>query len=215
MAVCPSFAASLVSAVDELMLGKHGRPRTLVEIITWMASQIVNPTHPIGKSLEAACRSCETPETCFLQILSKPQQLRQELEDLLSPGLMSFSTSVEHALLGQLRWSQLPLEFLVVWVLGRNRWVVESATPVDVQGFKRVVFKVRNPVGSPLVLVTAAGETDAEAEEQGRMALDEYTPENVPVHIVTLSKENKGTFGEGDPGVIRLHYLANFLVGRA
>ena len=216
--MCPSFAASLVGAIDDLMLGKQGRPRTLVETITWMANQIVAPSHPIGKALEAACRGCETPETCFLQLLSEPQRLKKELEELLSPGLMTFSTSVEHALLGQLRWSQMPLEFLVVWVIGRNRWVVESANPVDVQGFKRVVFKVRNPVGSPVILVTAAGETDEEAEEQGMKAYEEYSQssdENVPAYIVTLSTENKGNSKEGSPGVLRLHYLANFLVGRA
>lgn len=200
------------------MLGKQGRPRTLVETITWMANQIVSPNHPIGRALEAACKECETPETCFLQLLQNPPHLKKELEELLSPGIVTFSTSVEHALLGQLKWSQMPLEFLLVWVIGRNRWVVESATPVDVQGFKRVVFKVRNPVGSPLILVTAAGETDEEAEEQGRKAYEEYaqdSTENIPTYIVTLSTENKGTFKKGDPGILRLHYLANFLVGSA
>lgn len=216
--MCPSFAASLVNAIDELMLGKQGRPRTLVETITWMANQVVVPTHPIGKAFESACKDCETPETCFLQLLQNPQQLKIELEELLSPGLVTFSTSVEHALLGQLQWSQLPLEFLVVWVIGRNRWVVESADPVDVQGFKRVIFKVRNPVGSPLILVTAAGETDEEAEEQGRKAYEEYaqsSTENILTYIVTISTENKGTFKKGDPGFLQLHYLANFLMGRA
>ena len=216
--MCPSFAASLVSAIDDLMFGKQGRPRTLVETITWMASQVVAPSHTIGRALEAACKDCETPDDCFLQLLSEPQRLKKELEELLSPGILTFSTSVEHALMGQLQWSQLPLEFLVVWVIGRNRWVVESANPVDVQGFKRVVFKVRNPVGSPVILVTAAGETDAEAEEQGRKAYEEYTQsskENIPAYIVTLSTENKGTFNKGDLGILRLHYLANFLVGRA
>ena len=96
------FSEALTSAIDELMTGKHGRPYTLVEVITWLFSQLINPTHPIGKAFEMSVREAETEDHGLLELLKDPKRLREELEGFLSPGIMNYSTSLEHALLGQL-----------------------------------------------------------------------------------------------------------------
>ncbi len=216
--LCPNFSAALKSAMDELMTGKHGKPFTLLQVITWLSNQLVNPTHPIGRAFERSCRECEGGEGCFLELIKRPKKLKKELEEFLSPGILSYSTALEHAYLGQLPWSQIPLEFMMVWTFGGNRWVVESARPIEIDGFKRVAFTVRSPNGRRFVFISAGGETDRDAEEQGRYLYHSFVKslkEELPVYVVTLSRENKGTFKPGDPSFIRLHYLGNFLIKKS
>ncbi len=215
MPLSPVFSEALTSAMEELMTGKHGRPLTLVEVITWLSNQLVNPTHPIGKAFEMATRESEVTEGDLLELLKDPKKLGKELEEFLSPGILNYSSSIEHALLGRLPWSQIPLEFMMVWIIGRAGWVVESAVPLELQDFKRVSFLVRNPGGKRLILVSASGETDEEAERQGKAAFELVKGGEVPAYVVTLSKENKGQMKKGNPGVVRLHYLSSFLATRA
>jgi hypothetical protein len=210
--------SALSSAIDEFMTGKYGRPMTLVEVITWLFNQLINPTHPIGKSFENAEREEDAEEDDLLDLLKDPKKLKVELESFLSPGIINYSTSIERVLLGQLRWSQVPIEFMMVWIFGKNRWTVESANPVEAGGTKRVAFIVRNPYGVPHLFVSASGATDEEAEEQGQAIHDKFSEgfaENIPRYMVTLSTENKGSFSQGMPNVIRLHYLSTFLISRA
>ena len=214
----PTFSAALVSAIDEFMTGKFGRPKTLVEIITWLFNQTVNPNHSIGKAFELAMRDEVEQGNDFFSLLKSPKRLKEELENFLSPGIINFSTSVERIMLGQLPWNQLPVEFMMVWMFGRNRWTVEKATPVRAGNMTRIAFLVRNPNGIPSIFISASGETDKKAEEQGILAHDEFSKafnEDIPRFIVTISNENEGKFKQSMPGIIRLHYLPNFLINRA
>ena len=107
---------------------------------------------------------------------------------------------------------------MMVWTLGTNNWVVESATPIEIEDFKRVAFTAKGPNGRRIVFLSAGGESDKEAEEQGRFVYNTFVKtlkENLPVYVVTLSLENKGTLKQGDPTFIRLHYLANFLIRKS
>lgn len=215
MPLCPDFSAALTSAVEELMTGKHGRPLTLVEVITWLHNQLVEPTHPIGRTFEMAVRESEPTDGCLTELVKEPKRMRQELEDFLSTGIINYSTSLEQAMLGRLPWSQLPLEFMMVWIFGRAGWVVDSARPVELGDFKRVSFLARSPRGRKAVFISASGETDSEAEEQGMEAYSHVASSidpGLPVHVVTLSLENEGMMRKGEPSVVRLHYLPRLLV---
>lgn len=211
------FSEALTSAIDELMTGKYGRPYTLVEVITWLFNQLVSPKHLIGKTFEMSVREAEEDDHGLLELLKEPPKLRKELEGFLSPGIINYSSSLEHAMLGQLPWGQIPLEFMMVWIFGRARWVVEAAVPVEVGDFKRVSFLVKNPEGKKLVLISASGETDEEAERQGHAAFElvEGDIGEVPAYVVTLSTENRGEPRKGKPGILRLHRLSRFLATRA
>ncbi len=214
----PTFSAALTSSIDEFMTGKYGRPRTLVEIITWLSNQLVKSNHPIGKAFELATREEPEDGNDFFSLLKAPKRLKGELEAFLSPGIINFSTSIERAMLGQLPWNQLPLEFLMVWIFGRNRWTVENAKPIKVGEMTRIAFIVRNPSGIPFLLISASGDTDECAEKQGKVVHAEFTKtfsEDLPRFIVTISNENEGKFKQGLPGVIRLHYLSNFLISHS
>jgi hypothetical protein len=216
VSLCPTFSAALTSAIEEFMTGKHGRPYTLVEVITWLFNQLVEPKHPIGRTFEMAVREEEPTPQCLTQLVGDPKRLRAELEEFLSPGILNYSTSLERAMLGQLPWSQLPVEFMMVWTFGRARWVVDSAQPVPAGGFKRVSFLAHGPGGRRAIFVSASGETDSEAEEQGAEVVKELPPHpEIPAYVVTLSTENEGSFRKGEPGVVRLHYLPRFLISAA
>ena len=209
------FSEALTSAIDELMTGKHGRPYTLVEVITWLSNQLVTPKHPIGKVFEMSMREGESEDGGLLELLKDPKNMRKELEGFLSSGIMNYSMSLEHAMLGQLSWDKLPLEFMMVWIFGRARWIVETAKPLEVNGFKRVAFFAKNTAGKKHIFISASGETDDEAEKQGKQAYEKLKlEEELPVHVVTLSKENKGQLKKGNPGILRLHHLSNFLATR-
>jgi hypothetical protein len=213
----PIFSEALTSAIDELMTGKHGRPYTLVEAISWLFNELVVPKHPIGKAFELSVKEAEDTQGDLLELLKEPKKLREELEGFLSPGIVNYSTSIEHALLGRLAWSRIPVEFMMVWIFGRARWVVESAKPLELEDFKRVSFLARNPAGKKLVFISASGETDGEAEKQGLAAYELVKGDvgGLPVYVVTLSRENEGQLKKGNPGILRLHYLSSFLATRA
>jgi len=214
----PTFSATLISAIDELMLGKHGKPYTLVEVITWLFNQLVNPKHPIGKSFEMAIKEEEVDENHFLELLGNPQKMKKDLEEFLSPGIMNYSTSLEQARLNQLPWSQIPLEFMMVWVFGRGRWVVDVAKPIDLGGLTRVAFFAKGPSGKKILFISAAGETDQDAENQGITAYEAFKDQNtesLPVYIVTLSQENKGNLKKGKPNFVRLHYLSHLILSKS
>ena len=214
----PTFSAALTSAIDELMLGKHGRPYTLVEVITWLFNQLVYPKHPIGKSFEMAIREEEVDQNHFLELLKEPQKLKKDLEEFLSPGIINYSTSLEQVRLNQLPWSQVPLEFMMVWVFGRGRWTVEAAKPLELGEFKRVAFFAKSPSGKTIVFISASGETDEEAEAQGREAYAVFEPQNtekLPVYVVTLSQENKGNLKKGNVNFVKLHYLSHLILSKS
>ena len=217
MPLSPVFSEALTSAIDELMTGKHGRPYTLVEAIAWLFNELVKPKHPIGKAFEMSVKETEDTQGDLLELLKEPKKLREELEAFLSPGIVNYSTSIEHALLGRLPWDQIPVEFMMVWIFGRARWVVESAQPLELEDFKRVSFLVRNPEGKKLVFISASGETDEEAERQGKAAYELVRKDagELPAYVVTLSKENHGQLKKGNPEILRLHHLPSFLATRA
>ena len=116
VSMSPTFSAALTSAIDEFMTGKYGRPKTLVEIIVWLSNQVVKSNHPIGKAFELAISEENEDGNDFFSLLKAPKRLKEELNSFLSPGIINFSTSVEKAMLGQLPWNQLPVEFLMVWI---------------------------------------------------------------------------------------------------
>ncbi|MBR9681160.1 MAG: hypothetical protein GOU98_05075 [Candidatus Altiarchaeota archaeon] len=214
----PTFSAALTSAIDELMLGKYGRPYTLVEVITWLFNQLVYPKHPIGKSFEMSIKEEEVDSNNFLELLKEPKKLRKDLEEFLSPGILNYSTSLEHAMLDQLPWSQLPLEFMMVWIFGRGRWTVETAKPLELDNFKRVAFFTKSPSGKTIVFISASGETDREAEAQGKEAYEIFEPQNtekLPVYVVTLSKENQGNLKKGNLNFVKLHYLSHLILSKS
>lgn len=214
--------------MEHLMVGAEGeRPKTLLETLNWLAKQVVVPTHAIGRSLEAACRECEVSEDkCLLDLLSRPKQLRAELEDLLSPGIFNYSTALEQVLLGNLTWNRLPGEFLFVWLLGRNRWGIRDALQVQQGELSRAGFLSASPRGKVVLFIFAAGETDQAAEKQAQQVYDALKqrgdlkkhPEIQDVVAVTVSQENRGSFQKGgpnQPNFLRLHALTDFLIKQA
>lgn len=223
MALCPAFESALASAIEYLMTGSLGRPYTLVETINWLAKEGVSPSHEIGKRFEVMCRDCEGFEGCFWNLLPQPKKLRDELEGFLGQGIFNYSGSIEQALLGKLPWSRIPLEFMFVWILGRERWKLGGTLTLNAEDMKRYVFVTFNQLGKPYIFIPVSGETDKEAEEQGMMFFEMLQKEekfmnefpDAPILVVTLSTENRGTYRRGVPAFVRLHHLPIFLATHA
>ena|GEM_PF-3526480 len=229
VALCPASSAALINAMEFLMVGADGsRPMTLLETLNWLAQQAVVPTHTIGRSFEAACRECEISEDkCMLDLLARPQQLREELENLLSPGVFTFSSALEQVLLGNLTWNRLPGEFLFVWLLGRNRWAIRQSFQANLGEIQRAGFICVSPRGKHMLFIFSAGETDEAAEKQGGQVFKELQkqgvlkdhPEIQASVVVTASQENRGQYYRAgnptDPDLLRMHALSDFLIKQA
>ncbi len=227
MALDPASSAAIVNAMEYLMVGGDGeRPKTLLETLNWLSQQAVVPTHVIGKSFAKAMQDDATPENNLLDLMAKPKELRKELEQLLSPGIFSYSSALEQVLLGNLTWNRLPGEFLFVWLLGRNRWSISNAYQINLGELSRAGFIAVSPKGKRILTAFAAGETDEEAEAQGlrifgrlrEQGVLQRHPEIKDCLIVTLSRENKGVFkkgGAGRPSILRLHGLSDYLIKHA
>ena len=195
----------------------------MLKILAWLANQMVRPTHLIGRALEMSCRECPGAEGCLLELIKEPKKLRAELENAFSPGILGFSEGLEAALLGDLPWEKLAVEFPFIWVLGRAGWRIEAAIPLPYKDYTRAAFLVFGPSGQRLVLIPVSGKTDREAAIIGKHLLDKLSNSwkehknlihysGMQHYLVTLSRENKGNMEEG---VVRLHYLPVFLTSRA
>ena len=227
MALDPASSAAIINAMEYLMVGRDGeRPKTLLEILNWLAQQAVKPTHVIGKSFEKALRDDATSENNLLDMMANPQELRKELENLLSPGIFNYTSALEQVLLGNLTWNRLPGEFLFVWLLGRNRWSISNAFQVRIGELSRAGFITVSPRGKHILTIFATGTTDEEAENQGLQIFKELQgqgilgrhPEIKETFIITLSTENKGSFRKGkghQPHILRLHGLSDYLIKHA
>ncbi|MBR9681969.1 MAG: hypothetical protein GOV00_04190, partial [Candidatus Altiarchaeota archaeon] len=74
MPLDPASSAAIINAMEHLMVGGEGeRPKTLLEVLNWLARESVIPTHIIGTSFQKAMEDDATPDNNLLDLMAKPK----------------------------------------------------------------------------------------------------------------------------------------------
>ncbi len=178
--LCDAGRKALIAYAEKNLLLDFGVILTFPELLTKIFSDTVKGRDPAA-SVFAACKSCNSPNNCFFNLLATPKRLYKAAGQILSYKVLQF---MEHAGMYRLKrapWSNAEVAFPFAWLCGRRHYHIVSAEPLADGVFS---FRLETPKGKEEVVVIAAETTEEffkKALATGREALFVfYPPEKHP-----------------------------------